>query len=117
LGKQTTPSRCNGNSKPITGNPKTTAKSLPTRPNKHHLKRPSTSPSKATSAADGQISAVSPTPKKQHKASTTPPDNKYQFGTHTNQENQTVLLAPLSVPLMELFINIHKSFKEAIQAF
>jgi hypothetical protein len=115
--KHTTPSRRNGNGKPITGNPKTTAKLSPTRPNKHHLKQPSTSPSKVTRAADGQISTISPASKKQHKASTMPPNNKYQFGTQTNQENQTVLLAPLSVSLTELFINIHKSFKEVIQAF
>jgi hypothetical protein len=46
-----------------------------------------------------------------------PADNQHHFRFITNSNDQHVLLAPLSVPLSELFTNIDKSYREVIQSY
>jgi hypothetical protein len=82
---------------------------------KNPSKRSPTSPIKDSTNADTQATAVSPTPRKGNPLP--PTDNQHHFELITNSNDQHILLAPLSIPLSELFTNIDTSFREVIQSY
>jgi hypothetical protein len=117
--KTNKPSRRNGttNNTPIPT--KMTAKSSPTRPTKNQAKHIMSPPKKGKTAADNNISTISPTPKKPLKDFDLLRDDETNrhFGLVVNSADQHVLRAPLSVPLTSLFSRLHSSWREQTQGF
>jgi hypothetical protein len=90
-------------------NPKSTASQPTLQPIKIHTDS-ITTPSKK----GNNVRPVSPTPNKHDSKF---PDEALPFGHMSNDENQHVLRAPLSVALTKFFLTLHKSHRHSIQAY
>jgi hypothetical protein len=117
MGKTSTPSRCKSNITDINTNTKLPTKASPNKANKNHSKCIVTSTPTGKNLVDTNVTPVSPTHTKLGKTLTYTEDKLQHFGIIINDQDEHVLLAPLSVALTEVFLTLHKDHCEAIQPY
>jgi hypothetical protein len=117
MGKTLTISCRKSNITDINTTTKSPTKASPNKANKNHSKRITTSTPTVKKLVDTKVTLVSPTPTKFGKALTYTEDKLQHFGITINDQDEHVLLAPLSVPLTEVFLALHKGHREAIQPY
>jgi hypothetical protein len=117
MGKTSTVSRRKSTITDINTTTKSPTKASPNKANKNHSKRTTTSTPTGKNPVDTKVTPVSPTPTKLGRTLTYTEDKLHHFGITINDQDEHVLLAPLSVPLTEVFLTHNKRYREAIQPY